>query len=195
MAIRPSTKLLAHLRRRPLVPLLLAATVCVDAVAWIVIPWIGISSLYEEMPWLALTCGQLGLLAMWSTWRRRFWLWRALIMIVGVLAFGVLVDEPPSARAWTTFGGLYAGSIFLISLGVRLRVRHYQKSERPRSARLQFSVAFALALMTIVAVVSALTRGIDVSLLRLHIVALVLVEATVAGVCLGMTRKYRDFHL
>jgi hypothetical protein len=159
MAIRPSTKLLAHIRRRPLVPLLLAATVCVDAV--------GIVTSTKSDPaawitWMGLLLGQVSLLAMWTTSRWQAWMIRAGLLVLAVLGFGWFqgrldINSGNLTAAWATFAGAYAISSALLALLVRLVV--YRQSLSKRVWR--FSMRAMVGLMTLVSILSALGMKSD----------------------------------
>lgn len=187
MAISPRTKLLAHIRRRPLVPLLLAATVCVDVVAILWTP-------REARLWLcamALLLGQIGLLGMWISSSWRGWPIRALLTLAAVTLFGIqhqLQSVEPNAASWMTFAGVFATTVALFSLAVRWGLSAWRGDVK---IKWQFSMMFLLGAMTLVAVASALIVRSNWLLMNQMTFLLVICEATIAAICLLVTKLIR----
>lgn len=147
-----------RLRRRPLLPFLLLATGCLDAVSVVLLAssrttW----AHWSESMALGFLSSQLHLLAIWTAWYFRHWAIRALVTLAYCVVFAYLLD-----RSSRSSGNIYAhmlvtsimcatGSL-VISAVVRRVQRYLHKTSTSLLIKTRFSVADILAAMSFASV-------------------------------------------
>lgn len=159
--------------KRPLTTLLLAATVCLEVVAW---------SLergpIRELSFSILFLAPSGLLAVWLALGQTRW-WRRLIMVGAclVLTAAIVGADDGMILINLVLLGLYAGIVAAITHAARtlgLLTCSAAEGESPGARRWQFSIKHLLIWMTVVAVVSAIARISNLGQVEFGVLAVVL---------------------
>jgi hypothetical protein len=128
---------------------------------------------------------------MWISSSPRGWPIRALLTLVAVTVFGIqqqLLAVEPSAASWMTFAGVFAATVALFSLAVRCGLSAWRGEVQ---IKWRFSMMFLLGAMTLVAVASALLVRSNWELMNQTTLLMVAGEATIAAVCLLVTKLIR----
>jgi len=145
--------------------LLLAATICVDAV---VLSWVirdGVESYYVGVLYDALLFSQLSVACVWATFAARGWLRNALVLVaVGIVAaITTSVAVEISILETITIVGTYFTWLMLL-LWTLKHSKYWQSRGKDTTSTWQFSTAQLLGLMSIIGVLVTLLRRSELAL-------------------------------
>ncbi|MEM6655382.1 MAG: hypothetical protein AAF596_06225, partial [Planctomycetota bacterium] len=192
MLARLRRRLVVTLRRRPLLPFLLAATLAVDCVL-LAVADLGVGAFH-----ISFAFAQLGLLGLWAGQLRRRWKARSLGAIVAaVVASSSFASFEGVNEMFTIYLGFFAAVCFMtVATQYVARVRttrdgHSTPDGRGEAPPLRFSIAGVLTATTIVAVLASLLRFIDVPLFPLWTAAVCLPLAVLPVITLRLLRRWR----
>lgn len=177
-----------RLRRRPLLPFLLAATVAIDAT--IVFSGSNLGDILGDEFWrlfiLGTVVGQIGLLGIWVASA-----WQGIVLRLGIAVLAsqviaIVLTDPFSSDQWMDVFAMSAVSLFLLAATISTAAAsrllagclNHQKSRFP----LVFSVGTLLLLTTVVAVVIVIVKQGDWSFLVDYLtIAEIILEAMISA--------------